>query len=317
VKPTKLILKIAPEDVGRTLQAVLHDRGGVSHSEARGLIDAGAVHGPSEVRPGDYARRVAAGERYEVRRDPERRYRPKPPPPPGEGYSVIHDDREFLIIDKQPDLLTVPTRLREEDSLVERLLEVERQRGVRFPAMYALHRLDRDTSGLLLFARSRRAFEALQAQFTTRAIDRRYVAVATGTVEQDRGRLESRLVEDRKSLKMRSTRRPHEGKEAITEFEVKERLPGATVLDVRLRTGRKNQIRVHLAEAGHPLVGDRRYGKPSPLIDRTALHAASLTFEHPVTARRVSFESPLPRDLRRLIKTLRGGGGGPPRIAVS
>jgi 23S rRNA pseudouridine1911/1915/1917 synthase len=218
---------------------------------------------------------------------------------------MVHHDRDLIVVEKRPNLLSVPTTLREEESLVERLLEGERQRGVRQPALYALHRLDRDTSGLLLFARTRRAFEGLRAQFVSRSIERRYTAVATGSMEADSGRFKSRLVEDPRSLKMRSARHRGEGKEAITEYEVTERLPSATVLLVRILTGRKNQIRVHFAEAGHPLVGDRRYGKPSPLIARTALHARSLRFTHPTSGRPVTFDSPLPRDIRHLIKALR------------
>jgi 23S rRNA pseudouridine1911/1915/1917 synthase len=325
---------VAPDEGGRTLQALLHARGGFSHATARGLIDAGAVsllggggggggeepvaeraaprgRRAGEIGAGDYARRVAPGERYEVCHDEARRYHARPTLRPGRGYKVVHQDRDLLVIDKGAELLTVPTSLRDEDSLVERLLGMERERGVRHPALYALHRLDRDTSGLLLFARSRRAFEGLQAQFVARDVERLYTAVATGVMEKDSGRLTSRLVEDPRTLKMRSTRKAALGKEAITGFEVSERLPGATVLAVRLQTGRKNQIRVHLAEAGHPLVGDRRYGKPSPLIGRAALHARSLGFIHPVTRQRVSFNSPLPRDLKRLIKMLRSGERGP------
>jgi 23S rRNA pseudouridine1911/1915/1917 synthase len=330
-----LLIQVAPEEGGRTLQALLHDRGGFSHATARGLIDAGAVRllgggqdadgsaaggsaadrGPAggraqRVAAGDYVRRVTAGERYEVRHDEARRYHPRPVMRPGRGYKVVHQDRDLLVIDKGADLLSVPTTLRDEESLVERLLETERERGVRHPALYALHRLDRDTSGLLLFARSRRAFEGLQAQFLARDVERIYTAVATGVMEKDRGRLTSRLVEDPRTLKMRSTRKATEGREAITGYEVTERLAGATVLAVRLETGRKNQIRVHLAEAGHPLVGDRRYGKPSPLIGRAALHARSLGFLHPVTGRRMSFHSPLPRDLKRLVKMLRTAKDG-------
>ena len=311
-----LPLEVAPEDAGRTLQAILHDRGGFSHSEARGLIDAGAVRQPQEggrrepavIQPGDYAHRVTPGERYEILLDSARRYRPQPRMRPTKGYRIIHQERELLVVEKHPRFLSVPTPLREEeDSLVERLLEAERERGVRRPALYALHRLDWDTSGLLLFARSRRAFEALEAQFVTRSIERIYTAVAKGRVEPDEGRFQSRLVEDQRSLKVHSTRRPGQGKEAITEYTVTERLPAATVLSVRLRTGRRNQIRVHLAEAGHPLIGDRSYGSRTSLIGRTALHARTLRFVHPITGKRVEFESSLPRDIRHLIKTLRRG----------
>ncbi len=304
-----IILEVGPEDSGRTLQALLHDRGGFSHAQARGLIDAGAVRGPEAIRAGDYARRVAPGERYEIRHEAERRYRPRALPPVGRGYEVVYHDRDLLVVDKKPALLSVPTELREnEESLVERLLDAERARGVRHPALYVMHRLDRDTSGLLLFARSRRAFEGLQEQFEARTIERRYLAVASGTLAPERGRFTSRLEEDPRSLKMRSTRRAGRGKEAITEYEVQERLPDATVLAIRLRTGRKNQIRAHLSEAGHPLVGDRRYGTPSPLIGRTALHARGLAFEHPITRKPMALVSPPPRDIRLLIKTLRSGG---------
>ena len=309
--PTKrLLLEVTSDDAGRTIQALLHDRGGFTHATARGLIDAGAVRGPVALHPGDYARRVSAGERYEIEVEEGRGYRPAALPRPGPGYRVVHYDRDLLVVDKQAHVLSVPTELREgEESLVERLLEAERERGVRHPALYALHRLDRDTSGLLLFARSRRAFDHLEAQFVSHEVERRYLAVASGRVEPDSGRFQSRLVEDRRSLKVRSTRRPGEGREAITEYDVQERLPEATVLSVRLQTGRKNQIRVHLSEAGHPLLGDRRYGRASPLIGRTALHARALAFVHPTTGKRVSFSSSLPRDIRNLIRSLRQGGG--------
>jgi 23S rRNA pseudouridine1911/1915/1917 synthase len=303
-------IEIAAGDDGRTIQAVLHDHGGFSHNEARGLIDAGAVRRVpgAPVAPGDYALRVRSGERYEATRDPGRRYRPRPALPEGRGYRVLHQDRDLLVVDKHAHLLSVPTSMRkDEESLVDLLLAGERGRGVRHPALYALQRLDRDTSGILLFARTREAFERLQEQLIDRSMERRYIAVAEGRLAAERGVFESRLIEDPTSLKVHSTRLRGQGRPAITEYEVTERLPGATVLDVRLRTGRKNQIRVHLAEAGHPLVGDRKYGRPSPLIGRTALHARTLGFAHPATDARVAFESPAPSDLKRLLKALRRG----------
>jgi len=304
-----LTIEVGADERGRTLQSLLHDRGGFSHAEARGLIDAGAVRGPAVISPGQYARRVRPGERYVVRHEEGRRYRPRVVSRAGRGYRLIHQDRHLLVIDKEPDLLSVPTALRREESLVDRLLEAERRRGVRHPALYAVHRLDRDTSGLILYARTRQALDGLKPQFAAREVERLYVAVADGAVVPARGRLASRLVEDPGSLKMRSVPRGDAGKEAITEYEVTERLSEATVLSVRIATGRKNQIRVHLSEAGHPLVGDRRYGRRSPLIGRTALHARSLAFVHPVSGRRVRYESPLPDDLKRLIRQLRVRSG--------
>jgi 23S rRNA pseudouridine1911/1915/1917 synthase len=303
----RVTLEAGPADAGRTLQALLHDRCGVSHAQARGLIDAGSVRAavPPPVRPGDYARRLKPGERFEVAWDEGRRYHPKPVERPGRGYQVLHRDDALIVIDKGPEVLSVPTALRSEDSLLDRLLQQERDRGIRNAEIFPVHRLDRDTSGLLMFARTGPALGDLKEQFADRSLERRYVAVVEGTVEKEKGRFESRVVEDPKSLKVRSTRRPGKGREAVTEYEVAERLPNATVVNVRLRTGRKNQIRVHFAEAGHPVVGDQRYGKPSRHIRRTALHALRLAFIHPVTNRRVSFESPLPADLSALIRRLR------------
>ncbi len=310
-REVRTTIRVDPDEAGRTLQSVLRERLACSHGRARGLIDAGAVRGRPAVRPGDYARRVLAGERYTVLHEPGRRYREKSRPRPGRGYEIVHQDRHLLVVDKRPDLLTVPTALRDEESLVERLLLAERERGVRRPSLFALHRLDRDTSGLLLFARTRPAYEALHEQFLERTIEREYVCVVKGEPAGPRGRFESRLAEDPRSLKMRSVKRRREGKAAITEYEVIDRLGGWAVVAVRLLTGRKNQIRVHFSEAGHPLIGDRRYGERSPHIGRTALHARRLSFLHPATRARVSFSSPLPRDMRRLLRTLRAGRRAP------
>jgi 23S rRNA pseudouridine1911/1915/1917 synthase len=303
----RLTLEAGDADAGKTLQALLHERCGLSHSRARGLIDAGGVRllGGHPVPAGEYARRLAAGERFEIQFDPDRRYQPKAKERPGRGYRIVHRDDDLIVVDKSPEVLSVPTPLRDEDSLVDRILESERARGVKGAALYPVHRLDRDTSGLLLFARSHRAHQALKASFAERAIERRYVAVVEGRMAEDQGRFESRVVEDLKSLKVKSTTRPGEGREAITEFRVTERLPRATVVTVRLVTGRKNQIRVHFAEARHPLVGDRRYGRPSLQIGRVALHAASLAFRHPGDGRRMTFTSPLPADIRGLLRRLR------------
>lgn len=275
---------------------------------ARGLIDQGAVRSvaPPPVRAGDYARRLKAGERFEVAFDPGSRYHERPAERPGKGYKVLFRDDAVIVIDKGPEVLSVPTALRSEDSLLERLLESERGRGLRNAEVFPVHRLDRDTSGLLLFARTGPALGALKEQFADRSLERRYLAVVEGRLEEERGRFESRVVEDKRTLKVRSTRTPGKGREAVTEWEVSERLPGATVVKVRLQTGRKNQIRVHFAEARHPIVGDRRYGRPSRRINRTALHAMRLAFVHPTTNRTVSFESPLPADIRDLIRGLRG-----------
>ncbi len=303
-----LVLEVETGESGRTLQSLLHDRGGFSHDFARGLIDSGAVRpapGRAPVRAGDYARRVRPGETYEITYEADRRYHARPAERSGRGYRVIYRDDDLLVVDKAPDLLSVPSRLREEASLADLLLASEQGRGDRRAAIHPVHRLDRDTSGLLVFARNGEAMAGLRDQFAGRTVDRRYLAVAEGRIEAAEGQFLSRVVEDPRTLKVRSTRRPAEGREAITHYKVTDRLPQATIVAVRLGTGRKNQIRVHFSEAGHPLVGDHRYGHRSPLIRRAALHAESLGFAHPRTGKRLVFQSPLPPDMRDLIRKLR------------
>ncbi|HZN03385.1 MAG TPA: pseudouridine synthase [Candidatus Polarisedimenticolia bacterium] len=166
---------------------------------------------PPVVRPGDYARRLKPGERFEVAWDDHRRYHPRPAERPGRGYNVLHRDDALIVIDKGPEVLSVPTALRSEDSLLERLLEAEKERGIRNAQIFPVHRLDRDTSGLLLFARTGPALGGLKEQFADRSLERRYVAVVEGSLEKASGRMESRVVEDRKSLKVRSTGAPGRG----------------------------------------------------------------------------------------------------------
>src|SRR6266571_2330 len=175
----RLELVVPPEDSGRTLQALLHDRGGVSHAQARGLIDAGAVRGIPEVRPGEYARRVRAGERFEVRLDPARRYRPRPAPRAGPGYHVVHHDRDLLVVDKDPDLLTVPTSLREaEESAPHAGVRIRRLTRSRFCSILVLA-LDEDAvtkdSLTITDNRTGSSYEVPIQDGTIRAMDLRQI----------------------------------------------------------------------------------------------------------------------------------------------
>jgi 23S rRNA pseudouridine1911/1915/1917 synthase len=225
----------------------------------------------------------------------------------GDGYRIVHEEREFVVVDKEAGLITVPSPSHRGDSLVEILTDFYRRRGFREAAVRAVHRIDRFTSGLVVAARPGPVFASLRAQFASGSPDRVYLAVAEGRIEADEGRLTHRLAEHPVSLKVHPVPHDRSGRTAVSRFRVMERFPGATLLEVTLETGRKNQIRVQLAAEGHPLVGDAAYGRRSPRIDRTALHAYRLAFDHPTRGHRLAFEAAPPADFRRLLTVLRRG----------
>jgi len=225
--------------------------------------------------------RVALGSR-----DPTARSRPVAFPAP---LRLIHEDEDLLVIDKPPGLLTIATE-RERERTAYRLVwdYLAAQRPPRRP--FIVHRLDRDTSGLIVVAKSPAAKRHLQAQFEARTAERDYVAVVEGRVRAPSGTLESRLVEDR-TLRVRAGR---SGKPAITHYQVVDRRHDTTGLALSLGTGRRHQIRVQLAELGHPIVGDRAHGSRRNPYGRLALHASRLGFTHPGSGDRVSYESAPP-----------------------
>lgn len=205
------------------------------------------------------------------------------------SLGLVHEDDELLVIDKPSGLLTIATD-REREQNVYRLLfdYVHAQQPRR--RLFIVHRLDRETSGLLVFAKSDRAKRHLQAQFEARDVERAYVAVVEGRVSLEEGTLESRLSEDR-GLRVRSGKT---GKLAITHYRVRERRRDRTVLDVSLGTGRRHQIRLQLAEMGHPIIGDAVHGSRAGRHGRLCLHASGLGFAHPKGGTRVRFESKPP-----------------------
>jgi len=165
--------------------------------------------------------------------------------------------------------------------------------------LFIVHRLDREASGLLVFAKTLEAKERLQDQFKDHSAGRRYVAVVRGRVEPDEFTIRSLLTENA-AFRVYSTNNKKAGKLAVTHVRVLKRTPKSTFLEIRLETGRKHQIRVHLAERGHPVIGDKSYGSGSNPIRRLALHGASLTFKHPLTRKVMTFRSAHPRVFDRL-----------------
>jgi 23S rRNA pseudouridine1911/1915/1917 synthase len=298
-------VKAEAADEGRTVQRLLHERLGISNAEAKGLIASGCVRLDRDlVRKPDV--RVTEGDVVEVAAEPGRKYAGREKTVrAGDGYRVVHEDDDLVVVEKEAGIVTVPAGASAGESLEERLLAAYKRRGHKRPQLHVVHRIDRFTSGLVVFARTHPAYLELKSQFKNRTPERIYLAVATGQVEPDRGRLVHSLAENEKSLKVHVVPKGTAGRLASLSYRVLERLADATLLEVRLETGRRNQIRVQLAAVGHALVGDVTYGEPSPLLPRVALHAHKLALEAPRGAKRLRFESPLPDDMRRLLKRLR------------
>lgn len=215
-----------------------------------------------------------------------------------EVLSILHEDDDLIVVNKDVGLLTVATPYEREQTAQALLNGYLRSKRI-VDRIHVVHRLDRDTSGVLVFARSYPVREALKEQFARHDIERVYVAIIEGSMPQPSGTIRSYLREDR-DLTVRSVPGSDGGKLAVTHYKTVERGSRYSRVEVRLETGRKNQIRAHLSEAGHPVVGDRRYGATSSPLDRLGLHAAVLGFVHPTTNRKLRFEAPLPEVFRKL-----------------
>jgi 23S rRNA pseudouridine1911/1915/1917 synthase len=202
---------------------------------------------------------------------------------------LVHEDGDLVVIDKPPGLLSIATD-RERGRTAYRLLWDYLQAGRPPRRPFIVHRLDRETSGLMVFAKSERAKRHVQTQFESRDVERVYVAVVEGRVKHDTGVLESRLVQDR-GLRVRTGAK---GRLAITHYQVRARRRDTTVLELRLGTGRRHQIRVQLADLGHPVLGDTLHGSRRNPFGRLGLHATRLGFVHPGSGARVRFDSKAP-----------------------
>ena len=166
--------------------------------------------------------------------------------------------------------------------------------------IFIVHRLDRDTSGLMMFAKSEEAKDNMQHNWNNMVLNRTYVAVVEGYVEEDEGVIRTYLAENSR-YEVYVTDNPQEGQLAVTRYKVLERRNGYSLLELELDTGRKNQIRVHMKHIGHPIAGDRRYGASSSPIHRLALHARTLRFVHPITRREMNFSTPIPASFLKMV----------------
>jgi 23S rRNA pseudouridine1911/1915/1917 synthase len=290
--------------IGQRIDRLVQELCGLSRSQVIGLFDHGCVlrNGAIITQP---AERLVAGDLVELRYDANQRYHPKPKPRRNLGFEIVFEDKHLIVVDKPADVLSVPTRRQETNTLVQKVeayvRHVSKGRGA-----YSVHRLDRGVSGLLVFGKSQEIVRQLKDQFAASKPEREYVAIVAGHLKQKQGTFESLLATD-KDLNRFSTEDESIGQLAITHFRVVAHLDGATLVQVRLETGRRNQIRVHFAEAGHPVLGDPRY---EPELaqhrrwphTRLALHARLLGFMHPITGQDLRLESPLPTELEQFLK---------------
>ncbi len=279
---TKHAFEVAPDDAGLRLDQVIPRHvAGLSRRKARAVIDLGGVF-VDRARVKVASRTVKPGQHIEVTIGGALDRAEAPPPEP----AIVHVDPHVIVVDKPAGLVTAPTPESDRGDLLDLL-----QR--RYGEVYLVHRIDLPTSGLLVFARTRDANKRLGDAFKAHDVDREYVAVAVGEVSEQ------------------TIDRPIDGRRAVTHVRPVEALSGATLVAVRLETGRTHQIRIHLAGIGHPVAGDRTHGGENERSfhvekrpPRLALHARLLGFTHPGTGERVKFESEMPAELAQWIEKL-------------
>jgi len=283
------------------LDAVVAALTGRSRADVQRAIVAGRVLVDGVARPKSH--RLEGGERIEADLDA-----PADLEPDAEPLTIRHEDEHLAVVVKPAGVVTHPTRTRREGTFVNRLLGMGMPLSSIDPERPGIvHRLDAGTSGLLLVAKTDEAHRALVEAMKERRVRREYLALVRGSVRHDAFGIDAPLGRRGARVVLRAAG----GVDAATDIEIRERLPAATLLVARPRTGRTHQIRVHLASVGHPILGDRAYGGGGDeatrlRLDRPFLHAWRLALDHPLTGGRLEVEEPLPRDLDAALRRARG-----------
>ncbi|WP_437187034.1 RluA family pseudouridine synthase [Planctomicrobium sp. SH668] len=296
--------EVTQEQVGRIdlLVQALTSR---SRSEVKGLLHLDCV-----ILNGNVCKKggteVAVGDTVQVTHDPHSRYKEPKKEITQKSFNVIFEDEHLIVVDKSAGILSVQTDKGGQKTLVDAVTFYLRRRHKNARAV-PVHRLDRDTSGLLVLGKSERIAKSLIDQFRVRKAEREYLVIVAGKVAKTKGTFKTFMATN-KRLQRYSVNPGEKGELAITHYEVEKHLRNATAIRATLETGRRNQIRVHFSEVGHPVIGDDRYRPdqakhPAWKAKRLALHAAKLGFEHPVTGKQVRFEAPIPPDFLKFIRT--------------
>ena len=284
----------------------------LSRERLKALISSGAVTGPNgPVR--DPAVKAVAGATYEVA---------VPEPKPAHNVAqdidltIVFEDEHLLVVDKPAGMVVHPAAGNADRTLVNALLHhcAGRLSGIGGMARPGIvHRIDKDTSGLLVVAKTDRAHEGLAAQFAKHSIHRAYLAIVAGRPNPASGSVDAPLARSAANRKKMAVVSESRGKRAVTHYKTLKPLKDAALVECRLETGRTHQVRVHMASIGHPLLGDPVYGRVRPAhrevlkalgFHRQALHAAELGFVHPVSKENLSFKSPVPSDIQELFGAL-------------
>ena len=213
--------------------------------------------------------------------------------------SIIYEDEYIIVVDKAEGLLAVATEKNEDSTAFRIIMNYLKKQNLK-NRLYVVHRIDRETSGILLFAKQKETQLLLQDNWHRDVHERVYYAMVEGSVEKDQDSIVSWLTEDWKSKKVYSSFQENGGQKSITHYQVMKRSEKFSLLKIELETGRKNQIRVHMQSIGHPIVGDKKYGSQESPIGRIGLHAAVLGLRHPVTGRPIRFESEIPKRIKNL-----------------
>jgi RluA family pseudouridine synthase len=216
---------------------------------------------------------------------PKKRHQPK-------GLEILYEDKDIIVVDKPAGLVTIGTANNKTNTAYYKLTDYVRKGQAKSRnRIFIVHRLDQSTSGVLVFAKNEEAKFRLQSEW--KDTEKKYVAVVYGQLAKKEDVISSYLAEN-KALIVYSTTDTTKGKLARTAYKVLKESRQFSLLEINLLTGRKNQIRVHLADKGHPVVGDRKYGKPKDAFRRLALHSKSISFKHPYTGRQMTFETKMP-----------------------
>jgi 23S rRNA pseudouridine1911/1915/1917 synthase len=280
----------------------------LSRSRIQSLVRQGNI--TVDGSPARCHRKVAVGMRVSV----------TVPPPVASGLlaediplDILHEDSHIIVVNKTAGMVVHPAAGHATGTLVNALLhrckDLEGIGGELRPGI--VHRLDKDTSGVMVVAKTAHAMDSLVEQFKAGTVSKRYMTIVAGIPDPPEGRVETLIGRSRHDRKKMSAR-PAKGREAVTCYELIEAYEGASLLRVRIETGRTHQIRVHMAHLGHPVLGDRQYGsrRPNLLVpDRQMLHAERLRFLHPESRKSVTFRSPVPGDMQEVLEDLRGTSG--------
>lgn len=301
--PLESVTRTVDEPLVGRIDLVVREMAQTSRAQVRGMFDHGCVW-INEQPCTDPGVPVSLGDVVLLKFDPHTRYREKKKRWDDRVFSIAYEDDDIIVVDKAAGSLTVPTDHHEPNTLVQRV-SVYLSHSRRSRDACVVHRLDREVSGLLVFGKSEEVAENLIEQFKRRKPTRVYAAIVAGVIERDSGTYESHLATG-KNLDRYVTSPGKHSERAITHFEVVRRMSDTTLVTAKLETGKRNQIRVHFAHAGHPVLGDPRYqpdaaSHPRWVRKRIALHAKTLGFSHPTTNKPMSFESELPSAMTKFI----------------